>query len=167
MQKPRALIDRETLQQRVTEMAQEITRDYAQSEVLSAVGVLKGSVYFMVDLTKQIPLPMVVDFFQTSSYSGGKVPGEVRIRKDVDELPQFPEDVATGHAAWTDWPWKLHRINGKKYELYNLAEDPMESKDRSTEGDQQPRVERMKRELHGWMRSVVGSLNGKDYDLAD
>ncbi|GAA5507401.1 sulfatase-like hydrolase/transferase [Novipirellula caenicola] len=89
---------------------------------------------------------------------------EPRIRKDVDEFPQFSEDIATGHAAWTDWPWKLHRIGGKKYELYNLAEDPMETTDRSGDLQQQARMSRMQKELDAWMRSVIRSLNGNDYD---
>ena len=86
-----------------------------------------------------------------------------RMRKDVDEFPQFPEETATGHAAWNDWPWKLHRINGKKFELYNLADDPMEKKDLANDPQHEPRVARMKEELDAWMRSVVRSLNGKDY----
>ena len=64
---------------------------------------------------------------------------EHRMRKDVDEFPQFAEDTARGHAAWNDWPWKLHRINGKKFELYNLQDDPMETADLS--GDPRPRRE--------------------------
>ncbi len=88
---------------------------------------------------------------------------EPRIRKDVDEFPQFSEDVATGHAAWTNWPWKLHRINGKTYELYNLADDPMEATDLSGAPEQQARLKRMQKELNSWMRSVVRSLNGDDY----
>jgi len=86
-----------------------------------------------------------------------------RIRKDVDEFPQFPEDTATGHAAWNEWPWKLHRINGDRYELYNLVDDPMETTDCSSDPQHQQRLERMKRELNTWMRSVIRSLNGKDY----
>lgn len=86
-----------------------------------------------------------------------------RIRKDVDEFPQFSAETVTGHAAWNDWPWKLHRINGTKYQLYNLADDPMETMDRSADPDQQPRLQRMKQELNDWMVSVIGSLNGKDY----
>ena len=96
--------------------------------------------------------------------AGAPLPHDLhRIRKDVDEFPQFPEGTATGHAAWNDWPWKLHRINGTKYELYNLVDDPMETKDRSSDPDQQARLGRMKKDLDGWMRSVVRSLNGKDY----
>lgn len=86
-----------------------------------------------------------------------------RMRKDVDEFPKFPEGAATGHAAWNDWPWKLHRIKGKTFELYNLADDPMETTDCSTLPEHRQRLERMKRELDAWMRSVVRSLNGDDY----
>lgn len=86
-----------------------------------------------------------------------------RIAKDVAEFPQFAEDHAKGHAAWTDWPWKLHRINGDKYELYDLANDPMEQRNVIDDAQQTERVTRMKGELQQWMRSVVRSINGKDY----
>jgi hypoxanthine phosphoribosyltransferase len=72
------------LEQRVAELAREIEADYATTDRLICVGILKGSVFFMVDLLKQVNLPLVIDFFQTSSYGSGTVPGEVRIRKDLD-----------------------------------------------------------------------------------
>lgn len=81
---PRVLIPEGDLAQRVTELAKEIGHDYRHSERLIAIGVLKGSVFFMVDLLKQITIPLQVDFFQTSSYGGKTSPGEVRIRKDID-----------------------------------------------------------------------------------
>ena len=34
-----------------------------------------------------------------------------RMRKDVESFPQLPKNAENGHAAWNDWPWKLHRIN--------------------------------------------------------
>ena len=89
-----------------------------------------------------------------------------RMQKDVDDFPQFTEDKSDGHAAWNAWPWKLHRINGKTYELYNLADDPMEANDLATDSDQQSRFTRMQKELDTWMRSVVRSINGKDYDVS-
>ena len=87
---PRVLISREQLQQRVTELAREIERDYGDSDLI-AVGVLKGSVFFLVDLLQQVDLPMAVDFFQTSSYTGSHR-GEVRVVKDID-LPIRGRDV--------------------------------------------------------------------------
>jgi arylsulfatase A-like enzyme len=96
--------------------------------------------------------------------SGAPLPHDPpRMLKDVNEFPQFPEDTANGHAAWNDWPWKLHRINGNKFELYNLSEDPMEKTDLSEDPEHTRRLERMKAELNAWMRSVIRSLNGKDY----
>lgn len=86
------LISEEKLEQRITELAAEIQRDYADSRSLVVVGILKGSVFFMVDLLKKIDLPLKVDFLQTSSYGSATEPGEVRIRKDVD-LPLRGADV--------------------------------------------------------------------------
>ena len=96
-------------------------------------------------------------------HAGAPLPHDPpRMCKDVYEFPQFPEDTATGHAAWNDWPWKLHRIKGR-FELYNLIDDPMEATDLSKDPEHEQRFEQMKKELDAWMRSVVRSLNGKDY----
>jgi len=80
----RTLISEQQLQARIAELAAEIDRDYADSERLVCIGVLKGSVFFLVDLLKKVQVPLAVDFFQTSSYGSGKTAGEIRIRKDVD-----------------------------------------------------------------------------------
>ena len=82
--KLRVLISEEQLTNRVDELAAQIDRDYADSDRLIAVGVLKGSVFFMVDLLKRLKVPVAVDFFQTASYGTATVPGEVRIKKDLD-----------------------------------------------------------------------------------
>lgn len=96
--------------------------------------------------------------------AGASLPhDQERISKDVYKFPQFQEDKTTGHAAWNDWPWKLHRINGNRFELYNLIDDPMETFDLSTQPDYQQRFNKMKKELDIWMRSVVRSINGEDY----
>ena len=89
-----------------------------------------------------------------------------RLRLDAGKISkQYPEDGFPGHAAWLDWPWKLHRIHGKKgkvkLELYNLAEDPAEQKGLVTQDTD--RVNSMKFQLEAWLASVVRSLNGKDY----
>ena len=81
---PRILIPEEDIRRRTAELAAEIDRDFADTDLLVCVGVLKGSVFFMVDLLEQVTIPVAVDFFQTASYGGGTSPGEVRIRKDID-----------------------------------------------------------------------------------
>jgi arylsulfatase A-like enzyme len=88
-----------------------------------------------------------------------------RLYTDAGDISkQYPEDSFPGHAAWLDWPWKLHRIQDGdkvKMELYDLSKDPDEKSD--VVADNGDRVKRMKGQLEGWLASVVRSLNGKDY----
>jgi len=80
----RPLLSAESIQKRVDELAAEIDRDYAASESVVVVGILKGAVIFYADLVKRLTLPVAVDFFQTSSYGAGTVAGEIRIKRDID-----------------------------------------------------------------------------------
>jgi hypoxanthine phosphoribosyltransferase len=81
---PRELISTEKLETRIAEMAAQIEYDYREQDPPLCIGVLKGTVFFMVDLLKRINLPLQVDFLQTSSYGSGTQAGEVRILKDVE-----------------------------------------------------------------------------------
>jgi arylsulfatase A-like enzyme len=98
---------------------------------------------------------------------GGKEPADTsRLRLDAGKIAvQYPQDSFPGHAAWLDWPWKLHRIQDKRervrLELYNLVKDPGEQQDLATQ--ETDRANSMKSELEAWLASVVGSLNGRDY----
>ncbi|KAA5541398.1 sulfatase-like hydrolase/transferase [Roseiconus nitratireducens] len=91
-----------------------------------------------------------------------------RLVSDAGQIkPAFAAGHFPGHAAWLDWPWKLHRIETKKgespvsFELYNLGTDPMETEDLAS---QQPeRVAAMRPQLREWLQSVVDSSNGQDY----
>jgi hypoxanthine phosphoribosyltransferase len=78
------LITQQQLQQRVTELAAQIDADYAGRELL-LVGVLKGAVMVMADLSRAMHLPVQMDWMAISSYgSGTKSSGVVRILKDLD-----------------------------------------------------------------------------------
>jgi hypoxanthine phosphoribosyltransferase len=78
------LIDEETLRARVIELGVEVSRDYEGRDLL-LVGVLKGAVFFMADLMREIALPCEVDFMAISSYGAGTdSSGVVRILKDLD-----------------------------------------------------------------------------------
>lgn len=78
---------------------------------------------------------------------------------------KYSENIFPGHAAWLDWPYKLHRINlvnnEVRFELYNLEEDPMEKNDLSVRHP--GKVKAMSKEIGTWMKSVIHSLNGDDY----
>jgi len=78
------LVPAEELERRVRELAAEITRDYAGRDLL-LVGVLKGAVFFLSDLMRQLEIPVAVDFMAVASYgSATKSSGVVRILKDLD-----------------------------------------------------------------------------------
>jgi hypoxanthine phosphoribosyltransferase len=83
-------------------------RPRTADDALIAVGVLKGSVFFLADLLERLTVPVVVDFFQISSYGGGGASrGEVRIRKDLDlsirgrDVLVVEDIVDTGHTVRT------------------------------------------------------------------
>jgi hypoxanthine phosphoribosyltransferase len=76
------LIDEETIQKRVRELGAELTRDYRGLE-LTVLSVLKGSIFFMADLTRSIDLALTMEFLGVSSYQGTQTTGEVRITSDV------------------------------------------------------------------------------------
>lgn len=63
----KVLYDEDTLQRRVRELGEQITRDY-EGLPLVLVGVLKGSVPFLADLARCIDLPLTMDFLGLSSY---------------------------------------------------------------------------------------------------
>ena len=81
----RVLFTEEQIDQRIRELAAEISRDY-HGKTVKLVGVLKGSIYFLTALTRHIEVPVKIDFLGISSFSNKSgAPGVVRIAKDLDE----------------------------------------------------------------------------------
>ncbi|MBD0283217.1 MAG: hypoxanthine phosphoribosyltransferase [Thermoleophilaceae bacterium] len=78
------LVQRDELEHRVRELAAEVSRDYADRDLL-LVGVLKGAVFFLSDLMRHLQLDCELDFMAVSSYgSSTDSSGVVRILKDLD-----------------------------------------------------------------------------------
>ena len=78
------LIEEDALARRITELAEEVSSDYVDRDLL-LIGVLKGAIFFMADLMRHIELPCEVDFMAISSYGGSTdSSGVVRILKDLD-----------------------------------------------------------------------------------
>ena len=79
------LISQERLEQRIREMAEEISANH-QGQVLHMICVLKSGAYFMTQLSKYMTIPVTVGFMSVSSYGSGTVSsGVVKITKDLDE----------------------------------------------------------------------------------
>ena len=78
------LLDEDTIQARIVELAAEISRDYGDREPL-VVCVLKGGFIFLADLVRHLDMPVNVDFMAISSYGAGtRSSGVVRILKDLE-----------------------------------------------------------------------------------
>jgi hypoxanthine phosphoribosyltransferase len=78
------LIDEESLRARIAELGEEISDDYRGRDLL-LIGVLKGAVFFMADLMRQLTVPCEIDFMAISSYGASTdSSGVVRILKDLD-----------------------------------------------------------------------------------
>jgi arylsulfatase A-like enzyme len=97
---------------------------------------------------------------------GGKeTPLPERLLKNVKEFPTYSKKShQKGHAALTDWPYKVHAIYNKKkttWELYNLEEDPMETTNLAPEDPDH--LSDLKSKLTTWQKSVLRSHEGKDY----
>ncbi|MCQ2523625.1 MAG: hypoxanthine phosphoribosyltransferase [Lachnospiraceae bacterium] len=79
------LYDEKTVADRIREMGEQITKDYAGKDI-HLVCVLKGGSFFMVELAKRIDLNVSIDFMSVSSYGGDtKSSGVVKIVKDLDD----------------------------------------------------------------------------------
>jgi hypoxanthine phosphoribosyltransferase len=80
------LVSAEDLQRRVSELAADVSRDYVGKDLV-LIGVLKGAVFFLSDLMRQLEVPCEVDFMAVASYgSATKSSGVVRILKDLDAV---------------------------------------------------------------------------------
>ncbi|MBI2081252.1 MAG: hypoxanthine phosphoribosyltransferase [candidate division NC10 bacterium] len=79
------LFTAEAIQTRVRELGQAISADYAGKDLL-LVTILRGGIFFLVDLARAINIPLAIDLMAISSYGpGADKQGVVRIVKDLEE----------------------------------------------------------------------------------
>ena len=77
------LCSEEQLKNRITELGQELSKDYADKKLL-VVSLLKGSFIFCADLVRAIDVPVKIEFMTTSSYGHGtSSTGRVQIVNDI------------------------------------------------------------------------------------
>lgn len=79
------LFEEDEIQARVHELGAQITKDYADKNLL-VVGILKGAIVFLADLLRSIELKLRLDFMAVSSYGDAvESSGVVRILKDLEQ----------------------------------------------------------------------------------
>ena len=88
-EKMEILIDEKKLQERIKEMALQIEADYKDEEVLF-VSVLKGAIFFTVDLMKNYNGDAMIDFVRVSSYEGENSTGNITLK-----IPLKKEHIET------------------------------------------------------------------------
>ena len=80
----KVLLSEDEIQNRLKELAREIDSYYEGKEII-VLCVLRGAVYFMVDLTKNMTTPMQPDFIRVASYEGTETTGKINIIDDLKE----------------------------------------------------------------------------------
>lgn len=77
------LLSEEEVQNKIAEIAAQIDKDYEGKEIV-VICVLKGAVFFTVDLVKKMKTPIQLEVMQVSSYSGTESTGKINVKKDLD-----------------------------------------------------------------------------------
>lgn len=83
MEKIKVLISKEQIENRVKELAKQIRKDYTEKSI-TAICLLKGSLFFTADLTREIGGKIYLEFMQLSSYEGENTTGTIKLKKDID-----------------------------------------------------------------------------------
>ena len=92
MERISVMIPQEAIDARVAELGEQISKDY-EGRTIHLICVLKGGVFFAVELARHITVPVTMDFMSVSSYGDEtSSSGVVRIVKDLDE-PLEGKDV--------------------------------------------------------------------------
>ena len=79
----KVMYEEDEIQKRIKEVAEEIDKDYVGKEVV-IVSVLKGAIFFTVDLVKKMKTPIELETVQVSSYQGTESTGKINMKKDLD-----------------------------------------------------------------------------------
>jgi hypoxanthine phosphoribosyltransferase len=78
------LFDEQTIEQKVSELAAQISRDYAGKELV-LVCILKGAALFAADLSRHLTIPVTLDFVHASSYGSAMISSRtLTVKKDID-----------------------------------------------------------------------------------
>ena len=125
----KVLVTEEELRNISRKLGEKITKDY-QGKKLLIVGVLKGSIYFLTDLSRYIDLPCNIDFIQASSYGSETVSsGTIKIIKDIrNDLTGFDvllvEDILDTGRTLKHIHDMLSKRNPKSIAVVTLLDKP-------------------------------------------
>ena len=123
------LISEEQVENKIVEMAEKISAEYA-GKTVHLIGVLKGSVFFMCELAKRITVPVTMDFMSVSSYGNDtKSSGVVKLIKDLDETIEgreviLVEDIMDSGRTLSDLVKILKERKPASFKIITLLDKP-------------------------------------------
>jgi len=128
-EKINVLISEETVDAKIKEIGEKISKEYEGQEV-HLLCILKGSVFFTCELAKRITVPVTMDFMSVSSYGDGtSSSGVVRIAKDLDETIEGKnviviEDIIDSGRTLSYLLEILQKRNPRSMKLCTLLDKP-------------------------------------------
>ncbi len=136
MEISKVLISQEEIENKVSELANEINSKY-KGEELVVIGILKGAFIVVSDLAKQLNLDVTFDFMSIKSYYGSESTGQVKIVKDLeyditDKNVLIVEDIYDTGLTLSNLKKLLESRNPKSIEVFSMfvkkevAQDPIE-----------------------------------------
>ena len=122
------LINETRIEKRLDEMAKEIDKDYEGKEII-LIGILKGSVVFMVELAKRLKTKVQFEFIEVSSYEGTESTGKIKINKDItnsinDKNVVIVEDIIDTGRTLTFLKEYIQEKGAKSIKIATLLSKP-------------------------------------------
>jgi len=132
----KVLISQEEIENKVSELANEINSKYKGKELV-VIGILKGAFIVVSDLAKQLDLDVTFDFMSIKSYYGSESTGQVKIVKDLeyditDKNVLIVEDIYDTGLTLSNLKRLLESRNPKSIEVFSMfvkkevAQDPID-----------------------------------------
>ena len=136
MEISKVLISQEEIENKVSELANEINSKYKGKELV-VIGILKGAFIVVSDLAKQLNLDVTFDFMSIKSYYGSESTGQVKIVKDLEyditnKNVLIVEDIYDTGLTLSNLKKLLESRNPKSIEVFSMfvkkevAQDPIE-----------------------------------------
>lgn len=92
MKKIKVLIDEEKINKRLDELAIQIMNDYKEKDLMFLC-ILKGSIFFTVELSKRIKNNVQFEFVEVSSYENNESTGKIKLNKDITQSIEGKEVI--------------------------------------------------------------------------
>ena len=128
MKEFKTLITEEEINTRLDELAKEIMKDYQNKDIVMLC-ILKGSIFFTVELAKRIRNNVLFEFVEVSSYENNKNTGKIKLNKDIGSSIEgkdviVVEDIIDTGRTLTFLKEYLMEKNPKTLKICSLLDKP-------------------------------------------